>query len=473
VKLSIAFILCFLSLSGVQQKSHQLKYNNKLPRLDENGQVIDAHDGRIIQFGDRYYWYGTRYGNTNGFTKANEYVCYSSENLNQWKFEGDILQKKPEGVYYRPHVVFNPHTNKYILWYNWYPQLWKGQFGVAESNSPTGPFTIVNDDVKVRHSNQGVGDLGVFVDDDETAYLSYNTIIDHKVSVEKLNKDFTSSSLTGSEFIASHCEAGALFKRDSIYYLLTDYTCCFCNYGSGARVYTANHPLGPYHYKQNINRYPGPVVPILSDRYERDNFFEPFHASENHQVEVWLSKEETVNRIVIQQFTGNRAERCGAPDSISVHDGIEQVDFTFEYFINGIWKLLPVVSASTESSSLSIDYFRSFKPVKTDRIRIKPLYPTTSSKVNLAEIKINDKGLDHRVFKTSKNDGNPIIPAQQSCVMKLTKKQNNHYVWMGDLWGSASDNIKGHDYQFWSAPLEFYPNGLIKDLEWEDEVIIR
>ena len=43
------------------------------------------------------------------------------------------------------------------------------------------------------------------------------------------------------------------------------------------------------------------------------------------------------------------------------------------------------------------------------------------------------------------------------------------YIWMGDLWGSASDNIKGHDYQFWSSPMQFYSNGLIRPLEWTNQ----
>jgi hypothetical protein len=53
--------------------------------------------------------------------------------------------------------------------------------------------------------------------------------------------------------------------------------------------------------------------------------------------------------------------------------------------------------------------------------------------------------------------------------MELQTAGGKEYIWMGDLWGSASDNVKGHDYQYWSAPLEFYPDGTIKRMEWQSE----
>jgi hypothetical protein len=40
--------------------------------------VVDAHDGCLHMFGDRYYLYGTAYGTTDGFNKNNRYRCYSS-----------------------------------------------------------------------------------------------------------------------------------------------------------------------------------------------------------------------------------------------------------------------------------------------------------------------------------------------------------------------------------------------------------
>src|SRR6266481_9863374 len=44
---------------------NQLPANfDQRPRLDKAGRTVDAHDGMIVQFGDRFYLYGTSYGLT-------------------------------------------------------------------------------------------------------------------------------------------------------------------------------------------------------------------------------------------------------------------------------------------------------------------------------------------------------------------------------------------------------------------------
>ena len=39
------------------------------------------------------------------------------------------------------------------------------------------------------------------------------------------------------------------------------------------------------------------------------------------------------------------------------------------------------------------------------------------------------------------------------------------FIWMADRWGSRSDGVKGHDFQFWSVPLKFSPDGDILAIE--------
>ena len=55
-----------LILTGIYAHTQTVSINNAKPRYDADGNIVDAHDGRIIQFGNKYYWYGTAYGNTNG-----------------------------------------------------------------------------------------------------------------------------------------------------------------------------------------------------------------------------------------------------------------------------------------------------------------------------------------------------------------------------------------------------------------------
>jgi hypothetical protein len=296
--------------------------SNRLPRRDTDGKIVDAHDGCLHKFGDRYYLYGTAYGTTDGFKKNNRYRCYSSADLVTWKYEGELLKDPPDGVYYRPYVIHNRKTGKYVLWYNWYATLWDGQYGMATSDEPQGPFVIQSDNVKVGKGKPG--DHGLMVDDDGTAYLIYTSIANgHSISIEKLAPDYLSSTLESSGFLANGSEACALFRRKNLYYAVFDACCCFCPEGSGAQVYVAEKPLGPYTLRGNINR-----------------------------------------------------------------------DAT----------------------------------------------------------------------------GRPIIAAQQTFVAQLPTSQGAAYIWMGDRWGSRPDGVKGHDFQYWSRPLEFTADGSILPLQWDSNI---
>jgi Glycosyl hydrolases family 43 len=451
------------------QAQQTILVDNTMPARDTEGKVVDAHDGRIIQFGNKFYWYGTAYGATNGFSTANDYMVYSSANLRNWKYEGKLLPQKPSGVYYRPHVVYNAKTKKYILWYNWYPKLWNGQFGVAESDEPTGPFTVLNDNVQVKQSKLGVGDLGVFVDDDGKAYISYNTISGHKVSVELLDDSYTASTMQGSEFIAEHCEAGSMFKRNGLYYLLTDYTCCFCTQGSGAKVFTASSPLGPYAYRQNINRHPGELAAQLNDGTKNDNWFETFTAKERNAVHIKLKKTSVLTAVNLYQFTGDRSGQCGEVDNPVLHQPIETFQFKTEIFIDGSWKEINTRPVITKTSMQTKYQFAIPATAATD-LKITPLYSDSVSYIRIAEVELNIPAGQFTVFKTKQGaDGKPVIPAQQTYVMELQTKKGKQWIWMGDLWGSASDGVKGHDYQFWSAPLQFFSNGLMQPISWTDK----
>lgn len=473
--LFLALSICLLGCDS-NIDSTSISVSNAQARLDQDGQIVDAHDGRIIQFGDRYYWYGTAYENTNGFVPSNHYRCYSSSDLNNWRYEGKLLPDQPEGVYYRPHVIYNESTQKYVLWYNWYPQLWNGQFGVAVSDTPQGPFEIVNDNVPMANSEYGLGDFGLFVDDDGTGYISYNTIRDHMVSIEKLSPDFLSSTMDNGGIIAKHVEAGSQFKREGKYYLLTDYTCCFCNYGSGARVYVSDNPLSGYQNTGNINRYPGKLANELTDGIQTGTQYATLERKESSFQSIDISLAETTNlkQLEVHLFTGNRPANCGDVSNPRVHPKFITPSFKVEKWTAGEW-----VAASSEvlevvRSALSEQVFLSLS-IEAQRIRITPDTASTPFRaVYVNEVRVSDQQdqviaiSDPFITGTGINQP-PIIPAQQTYVMELNTAKGKEYIWMGDLWGSASDNIKGHDYQYWSAPLRFKENGEIERMEWTSQ----
>ncbi len=330
----------------------QATISNAEPRRDTQGNILDAHDGCLEYFEGRFYLYGTRYGNTDGFGNTNRYVCYSSPDLTAWTAHGEMLKDPPPRVYYRPYVKFNKRTGKYVMWYNAINQQGAAvsQYGVAVADRPSGPFVIVNTNVAVKHSEGGVGDMGLFVDDDGTGYLAYTVgvggsfdvkdepIPHHQIRVMKLTPDYLGTTSEVSEVVAGNCESPAMFKRGDVYYLLFDNTCCFCPAGSGVRVYTAAAPLGPFTYRGNIN---------IKAENPRD------------LPTTWTPP------------------GTGRPDS--------------------------------------------------------------------------------------------IIKAQQTHVATLPTPSGVVYLWMGDLWGSRPDGIKGHDFQYWSSPLKFDEDGMIQQLKLENQ----
>ncbi len=255
--LALFLSTCISPLTAAAQASRfrPVTIDNTVLRHDTQGNVIDAHDGCLHFYAGRYYLYGTAYGKTAGYTINNRFRVYSSANLEHWTFEGELLQSPPDGVYYRPYVAYNPRTRKYVLWYNWYRKLWDGEVGVAASDTPVGPFTIVNTHVQLSQEQDRPGDGSLFVDDDNTAYFIYTAIAQkHSVRVERLSPDFLSSTGEVSSVLGVGCEAPSIFRRANSYYALFDSTCCFCTEGSGARVLVASNPLGPYRAIGNINR---------------------------------------------------------------------------------------------------------------------------------------------------------------------------------------------------------------------------
>lgn len=250
--------------SAQSARYRKVTIQNTTPRVDIEGKVIDAHDGCLQFFAGRYYLYGTAYGKTAGYTINNRFRVYSSADMEHWTFEGELLKAPPDGVYYRPYVAYNQRTRKYVLWYNWYPKLWEGKVGVATSDSPTGPFTIVNTGVQLSQAKDHPGDGSLFVDDDNTGYFIYTTIDQHhSIRVERLTADFLGSTGEVGPVLAQGCESPTLFHRGSAYYAVFDHTCCFCTEGSGARILVSSNPLGEFHQIGNINTDSAgkPIIP--------------------------------------------------------------------------------------------------------------------------------------------------------------------------------------------------------------------
>ena len=125
-------------------------------------------DGEPRVFGDRVYLYGSHdeaLGGTKGMC-AGDYVCYSAplDDLATWRSEGviyrrvqdpfvvSLLEKGKDGVNAR---LFAPDVievdGRYLMYYG--VGLSSSGFGMAVSESPTGPFRYVD---RVRHQDGGI-----------------------------------------------------------------------------------------------------------------------------------------------------------------------------------------------------------------------------------------------------------------------------------------------------------------------------
>ena len=241
---------------------------NDVPRRDTAGEILDCHDGCLRFVDGRYYLYGTRYFNSNGYQPIHRFGCYSSSDLTNWTNHGDLIPDMPAGLAVRPYVRFNRATDLHVLWFNWYEH-WTGTtnwaagdgptpglYGVAVADRPQGPFKMVHDRSNLA---PGVGDLNLFVDHDQTGYIIYTRIkhdgvhINFQMCVERLAGDYLSATGERSEVIDQIVEAPALFRRNEFYYALFGRTCCFCPEGADVRVYRATSPLGPYELRGNLN----------------------------------------------------------------------------------------------------------------------------------------------------------------------------------------------------------------------------
>jgi len=217
--------------------------------------MINAHRGCLQFFAGRFYLYGIAFGPDDTTTTTQPIVGYSSPDLQKWTFDGSLLQKQPDGVYTRPFVVFNLRTRKFVLWYNWFPKLWNGQAGVAVSDTPIGPFVVVNPKAHLLGSRPGDGSL--FVDDDGSGYYIYTDMADnYAVRVERLTPDFLDASGKASNIMARGAEAPVLFRRKNLYYALCGPLCPDSPRGSEVQVFASLSPLGPFSTRPsaNINR---------------------------------------------------------------------------------------------------------------------------------------------------------------------------------------------------------------------------
>lgn len=150
-------IACFTALLSFTFAQQQTAIHPGEVWPDEAGNHIQAHGGGIIKLGKIFYWFGEE--RRPGLDTNHRYVsCYSSEDLINWKFKGDVIAlTKPDTVLEnnkwvleRPKVFYNAKTKQYVMYMHLdgavkgiSKSAWAYDYasvGVAVSNQASGPF---------------------------------------------------------------------------------------------------------------------------------------------------------------------------------------------------------------------------------------------------------------------------------------------------------------------------------------------
>lgn len=238
----MTMILCYTDGSKVT-------FSNLNPKLDINGNIVNAHDGTYQRFGSYWYYHGVAYGLCKepprrgcdqtpdhcGFKNNHNVSIWRSTNLSSgsWEFIGLAAQcQLIPGckILYRPNLVYNPTTKLYVLFVNYVTYGYSSTispndtnasnikknnihnyrnsksngyagYAVLTSPSPEGPFKLTNPQVNITRlcpgpvakppcgkAQGGAGDYTLFVDDDGTGYLVYSA--QYYMSIEQLTPDF-------------------------------------------------------------------------------------------------------------------------------------------------------------------------------------------------------------------------------------------------------------------------------------------
>lgn len=164
--LAFALILC----AGCQDTKEERASHNPLNVAFGDPYILHDDDT------ERYYMYGTGGGAKEGF------AAYSSRDLVDWKFEGQVYRGNTDstwgiGAFWAPEVY--KRDGKFYMFYSaqWRDnpgnELENFKIGVAVSDKPTGPFTDMSDR-PLFDPGYPIIDANVYFADDGKAYLYYS-----------------------------------------------------------------------------------------------------------------------------------------------------------------------------------------------------------------------------------------------------------------------------------------------------------
>ena len=169
----------------VVSKSVTFKISSDYPQYanPEAGNPIVTYrytaDPAVMTYNGRFYIYtsaDSQYGG-NDFNDLDVTVCLSSDDMVNWKYEGDVFRAKKDTTWasmaWAPAAI--ERDGKFYLYF----ANGGGGIGVAVSDSPTGPFVdeigkpLIKSDASLNTNVPWIFDPAAFIDDDGQAYLYF------------------------------------------------------------------------------------------------------------------------------------------------------------------------------------------------------------------------------------------------------------------------------------------------------------
>ena len=155
----------------------ETRQSGKHPRANAHKQTntgshVQAHGAGIVEESGTFYMIGEDKTLGSAFQNIN---CYSSTNLVEWTFENALLTRQSDGdlgpdrVVERPKVLYNEATSTYVMYLHIDDSNYgEAKVGVATSDTVCGDYAYLGSYRPLGFESR---DIGLFKDDDGTAYL--------------------------------------------------------------------------------------------------------------------------------------------------------------------------------------------------------------------------------------------------------------------------------------------------------------
>jgi hypothetical protein len=266
---------------------------------DTSGNVLHAHGGGVLKVGNYFYWFGENRNSNNTFRAVS---VYRSTDLMNWEFRNNVLTQSSHaelGVanIERPKVIYNSSTGRYVMWMHKEngSNYSEARAAVASSATVDGSYTYHG---SFRPLGQHMSRDITLYNDNGTAYMISAADENYDLHIYRLTSDFLNvNTLVGNFWNDAHREAPAMFKRGSVYFLLTSAATGWNP--NQARYATASSISGPWTGWSNVgdgttfNSQPTYVLPIqgsstTSYLYMGDRWAGAWGAPVNDSQYVWL-----------------------------------------------------------------------------------------------------------------------------------------------------------------------------------------